>query len=125
MQENKILVCVWGATMRLATFVHVIKETPKSVLVEELNSRFLTDQELKERGLSVGYLQYYSMPTSIIRTERGFDDLSGKPIETPVQFRIFRKDDADGTERYVSMLRGFRKAFYVWKGTPIHEDHAD
>jgi hypothetical protein len=108
----KYLVAKWGYSMILATWVKVIKESPKSLLVQEVKGRTLTEDELTAKGLKPAYLQCYSVPTDVPDARNG-------EIET---FRIFKRDGSyRGTPPHMSSTLSFT----VWDGEPEFEDHCD
>jgi hypothetical protein len=110
---GKYLVSKWGYSMILATYVRVIKETPKTLLVEEVDSRTLNTDELAEKHLTPGYLQCYSVPTENSTHRNG-------TLQSP--FRIYKRGNyhrgkAPGMSTYLN--------FEVWTGNPEFEDHCD
>lgn len=117
--KDKILVSKWGYSMILTTWVRVIKETPKTLVVQELESRTLTREELMERRLTPAWLQCYTLPTDKIRQKNGEDM---KP------FRVFsREPKFDPRPEWVGTPfdSNFVHTFREWDTEPEFEDHCD
>lgn len=119
--ENKIsvgdiLVASWGYSMTLTTWVKVIKVSPKTLLVAEIERKALSPDELEKQNLKPGFLQMYTMPLKTLSTYNG---------EHAPQFRLFANRAGDGG------WHGFpdgiitRLYFKKWDGRPQFEDHAD
>lgn len=127
---GKYLVAKWGYSMILATWVKVIKESPKTLLVEEVKGHALNSEELAQQKLSPGYLQCYSVPTDVVETH---NNLPQK------QFRVYTRDLKVGTvvtaegpkdKRIVAWVghppqMSSRLTFELWDGEPEFEDHCD
>jgi len=127
---GKYLVSKWGYSMILSTWVKVIRETPKTLIVQEVKSHSLTSEELEEKKLSPGWLQCYTVPTDVPVSHNG--------KEQP-QFSVFKRTKKVGTivtaagpkENFVDMYVGrtpdshYKHYFELWDGEPEFEDHCD
>lgn len=118
--KDKILVAKWGYSMILATWVKVIKESPKSLVVDEVKGRNVTDDELKLHNLSQpGFLQCYTVPTNESTGYGGYHD---QP------FRVYKRESKSGdTVVWVGHPKGMSTKLYFreWDGKPEFEDHCD
>jgi hypothetical protein len=104
MYKDKIIFCTWGYSMTIVDYYRVLKETEKSLLVEQIKSKTTRAAE---------YLAGYSIPEPKI-----IPDTREKP------FRIYKREN--GKEVYfVSSLGGYRKYFYVWDGKEKYFNHCD
>lgn len=111
-KEGDIFVATWGYTMLLSTWCRVVK-VGKTLLVEEIVARGLSQQEIDEQNLTVGYLQLYSVPT----------DTAAKHHDKPVQFRLYHRGESwKGAPAHMSYRHLF---FKPWDGKPVFEDHCD
>lgn len=127
------MVASWGYSMVLTTWVRVVKVSPKTLLVEEIEQRSLSNEEHKQAGLQTGYLSFYVVPLKPITATK-------KNGEAKPQFRLFStargkkaQNDEDGSfQRWSeSTWHGYpddfstKLFFQVWDGKPQHEDHCD
>lgn len=118
--KGKILVAKWGYSMILSTWVRVIKESTKTLLVEEVKGRSLTTEELAQHKLSPGFLQSYTVAT---------DKLTGHNGLLAVPFRLYKRDvKLSGVD---TIWIGHPKTmsskliFTIWDGQPEYENHCD
>lgn len=113
--KDKILVASWGYSMILTTWVKVIRENPKTLLVAEINSRAATDEECAANGhkQNPGYLQYYSVAADTFRSKNGKES---------IPFRLYKRGDS-----YIGTPTDMSSKFYfkLWDGKPQFEDHCD
>ena len=111
---GKYLVSKWGYSMILATYVKVIRETPKTLVVQEVKSRHTTEEEDAKLGLSYGWLQCYTVPTDNPERHNG---------EEQKTFPVYKRDNGC----YIGCTPGsnMKHYFYVWDGKPEFEDHCD
>jgi hypothetical protein len=129
-EKGDILVATWGATMTLTTWVRVVKVSPKTLLVEEIQDRALNEGERKEKKLSEGYLTCYKVPSLPIKTTLN----NGEP---KAQFRLYQRgkmlnSDNEADREYARNTWhgypdnfGIRLFFHPWDGTPQYENHCD
>lgn len=103
-QQQDILVCHWGATMSLYKFVQILKRTPKTLLVRELETETLGN---------AGYGQPIVSPKWPLKPH-----LSREGEEE--QIRLYK----DG-ERWFTRKHGFYQSYQLWDGQPRTEDHND
>lgn len=114
--ENKILVATWGYSMTLTTWVKVIKVSPKTILVKEVYSRSLSEEEMVAKGLkTAGFYQSYS----VLHEPVAFRERNG---EVQKAFRLYKRG-----EYWVGSPDSYGSKFYFkeWDGTPQYEDHND
>jgi len=120
--KDKILVAKWGYSMILSTWVRVIRESPKTLLVEEIKSRVAPVEEQKQHNLSApGYLQMYSMPTDPVETQ------NGRQTEA---FRLYRRESSKTGYAHTTWVghphdMSTKLCFIEWDGKPEFEDHCD
>lgn len=117
-KKGEILVASWGYSMILVTFVRVIKDSGKTISVEELVSRAATKEE--KAGRTHNDMQGYVMPTDQVRV--------GGPIsQIPIKYRLYRRKDSTGRTVYKGKeaAHSSAKFFRLWDGCPEFEDHAD
>ena len=118
--SGKYLVAKWGYSMILATWVRIIKESPKTLLVEEVRGRALTSEELAQYNLHPMYLQSYSVATNEPTGHNGYLD---KP------FRLYKRDGklsgVDAVWRGRPKGMSISLTFISWEGKPEFEDHCD
>lgn len=118
--KGKILVAKWGYSMILSTWVRVIKESQKTLLVEEIEGRALTSEELAHHKLSPLFLQYYTVATDKLVGHNGL-------ITSP--FRLYKRDGAlSGLETVWighPKMMSTKLVFSIWDGQPEYEDHCD
>jgi hypothetical protein len=119
MKEGNILVATWGYSMILATFVRVIKVSPKSILVEELLSSSATDGDRAAAGIKPssqdGFLQTYVVPSTTARQRNGEKNI----------IRLYSRGMTESVEKFITMKDGYQKEFTLWDGKPVFEDHCD
>ena len=99
---GSILVCSWGYSMTLVDFYKVIKETAKTVLVQAIGSKEISD--------TMGYLSGHAIPDE------------NKILEE--QLRVYKKYHDNGCS-LKSRKRGFAKYFSKWDGEPQYFNHCD
>lgn len=130
MKQDDILVASWGYSMILTTWVKVVKESPKTLLVQEIEHRSLSQEELDATGLTLGFMQSYQLPVlEQVRLR------NGQPSKT---FRIYKREkentypsmDSEVVPEnvyYIGKPDGFSSSlrFKIWDGGPMLEDHAD
>lgn len=98
---GKILVSVWGYSMRIVDFYAVVEETEKSLCVEKL--------AVDEKG--DGFLTGKSVPVS---------------AKTGESFRVYKRVSPVGRKYLLSSFgRGFKSYPSVWDGRPVRFDHCD
>lgn len=117
--------------MILTTWVKVIKESPKTLLVQEIVSRGLSSEECDKLGLKPAYLQMYSVPT---------DKVAMHNSEPQKPFRLYRRGMTDKwvnnekkqfEKKQVEVFKGTPPNtstalyFQEWDGEPEFEDHCD
>lgn len=109
--KDKIMVSKWGYSMILSTWVKVVQESPKTLLVQEMNGRSLSSEELDAQGLKPAWLQAYTVVTETARTD-------SKP------FRLYKNKSGDG---YHGKPGDMSTTLYfdIWDGKPEFEDHCD
>lgn len=113
--KGKILVASWGYSMILTTWVKVVKEDAKTLLVAEIGNRSLTKEELADKNLSLSFMQCYMMPVEdVLKYHNG---------DIAPQFRLYKRGDS--WKGKPSRMSGYGLNFKVWDGTPQLEDHAD
>lgn len=113
--ESKILFSIWGQGNTYVTFVRVIKESPKTLLVEELINKDLSKEELKEKNLSIDFsktLQNYCVPSDQVKIDAG----------RPIKFRLYKEDDSD---YFFTNKKGFCQMYQLWDSKPVLEDLSD
>lgn len=127
---GKYLVSEWGYSMSLTTWVKVISETQKTLLVKEVKSRNTTTEEDAKYGLTYGWLQNYVLPTDKVETRNG---------EEQKAFRVYKRSTRTDTiitpegskqqiiDIYVGRTPGssMKHYFELWDGKPIFENHCD
>lgn len=133
-----ILVCSWGYSMILTTWVKVIKVSPKSILVREIGTRGATDEERAAAKIGPkendGFLQLYVMPVpESERMDSKF--VNGEWTKVTKDYRLFdrgnemRWDDLGDKQvpvrKFITVKDRYTKTFYLWDGKPEHEDHCD
>lgn len=117
-----ILVATWGYSMILSTWVRVVKVSPKSLLVEEIDSKRVPTEELSKWKLSnPGYLCMYVTAS---------ENTKIRNCEKTKTFRIYKRETDRtgipettwvGTVPYMSSRMNFK----IWDGLPVLEDHCD
>jgi hypothetical protein len=125
-KKGDVMVAKWGYSMILSTWVKVVKVSPKTILVQEIVSRQLSQEECESKKLKPGYLQAYSVPT---------DNISLHNNEPQIPFRLYHPTKSDqwiGDEKKeIEIWHGhpenmsIRLAFVKWDGDPEFEDHCD
>jgi hypothetical protein len=112
--ENKILVCIWGATMRMVDFWQIIKETDKTMLVRELQQKQVEE---------TGFLRGKVIPTLEFEQEKDYktniEEGQSRPLKN-IELRLYKKNDI-----IFSNKNGFKKYFEIWNGQPVEYDHCD
>lgn len=114
--KDKILVASWGYSMVLTTWVKVINETQKTLLVQEIESRGLTEEEYAEKKLKPSYMQCYTVAVDKPRVDC-FDRVK--------HIRLYKRETSSGEIEYITAKDGYRLYFKEWNGEPQFEDHCD
>ena len=113
--EKKILFCTWGSGNTYVTFVRVAKESLKTLLVEELENKELSKDELLKRNLSLDFsksTQGYLIPSDQIKMEAG----------EPKKFRLYKGKDSDS---FFTNRNGFCQLYQLWNNEPVLQDLGD
>ena len=99
MKLEKIYYCTWGATMILVDFYRIVKETPKTIVL----------QMLKTEKTETGFLTGTVIPI-----------MEDDNKERNSIIRAYKKGAC-----LISRSKGFLQIFDVWDGDPIQYDHCD
>ena len=109
-----IMVCVWGYSMILTDWVEVVKETPKTLVVEELQSKSVSGV-IDGLNYTPDYGRPWVMPTGDRKHIMGNHG-------APKKIRLYKRE---GSGYWFSKKGGYIKLYNVWDGRPIQEDHND
>ncbi len=113
------MVASWGYSMILTTWVKVLKDTGKTLLVQEIATRALSQEEREAQGLSTEFMQSYIVPFNSYLPLKG-DKNGTRPVEP---FRLYKRgENWKGAPKNFSYRH---LQFKEWDGTPQLEDHAD
>jgi hypothetical protein len=101
--ENTILINRWGATMILVDFYIVLKETAKTLTIQELHSKEVGDG---------GFLTGTATPTD---------------LKIGKQFKVYKENSViDNRPIFTGHLdKHYKQYLEVWDGKPAHFNHCD
>lgn len=115
-KAGDVMVCSWGYSMTLVTFVRVEKVSKKTILVRELQHRGISEEERVKHGLpELSYLQLYSLPKEELALHNGGPQ---KPIRLYPCKGIL-------PDTWFTAVNGYKKFFKLWDGRPEYENHCD
>lgn len=116
--RGTILVCHWGATMSLYTFVEVIKICPKSLVVRELENKTIAQQGYGQPVVVAGNARLV-IDWDIENIKEGFE----RPRKE-LHIRLYPYKTTTG-ETWFSKRNGYYNYYQIWDDQPRTENHND